>query len=57
MQMRRLGEAGPEISVVGFGCWEAGGADWGPNSSEREVIAAIQAGLESGVSWVDTAEV
>ena len=57
MQMRRLGEAGPEISVVGFGCWEAGGADWGPNSSEREVIAAIRAGLESGVTWVDTAEV
>ena len=45
MQMRRLGEAGPEISVVGFGCWEAGGADWGPNSSEREVIAAIRAGF------------
>ena len=57
MQMRRLGRAGPEISVVGIGCWEAGGADWGPNSSEREVVAAIHAGLESGVTWVDTAEV
>jgi aryl-alcohol dehydrogenase-like predicted oxidoreductase len=57
MQMRRLGQAGPEISVVGFGCWEAGGADWGPNSSEREVVAAIHAGLEAGVTWVDTAEV
>src|SRR5439155_21357211 len=57
MQMRRLGRAGPEISVVGIGCWEAGGADWGPNSSEREVVAAIHAGLESGVNWVDTAEV
>jgi aryl-alcohol dehydrogenase-like predicted oxidoreductase len=57
MQMRRLGQAGPEISVIGFGCWEAGGADWGPNSSEREVVAAIHAGLESGITWVDTAEV
>jgi aryl-alcohol dehydrogenase-like predicted oxidoreductase len=57
MQMRQLGSAGPEISVVGFGSWEAGGAHWGPNSSEREVIAAIHAGLNAGMTWVDTAEV
>ncbi len=57
MQMRQLGSAGPEISVVGFGSWEAGGAHWGPNSSEREVIAAIHAGLDAGMTWVDTAEV
>jgi aryl-alcohol dehydrogenase-like predicted oxidoreductase len=57
MQMRRLGSAGPEISVVGFGSWEAGGDHWGPNSSEREVIAAVHAGIDAGMTWVDTAEV
>jgi aryl-alcohol dehydrogenase-like predicted oxidoreductase len=57
MQMRRLGSEGPEISVVGFGTWEAGGSHWGPNTSEREVVAAIHAGLEAGINWVDTAEV
>jgi aryl-alcohol dehydrogenase-like predicted oxidoreductase len=57
MQMRRLGNGGPEISVVGFGTWEAGGSHWGPNSSEREVVAAIHAGLDAGINWVDTAEV
>ncbi len=57
MQMRHLGAGGPEISVVGFGSWEAGGLHWGPNSSEQEVIAAIHAGLDAGMTWVDTAEV
>ena len=50
MQMRQLGTGGPEISVVGFGSWEAGGSHWGPNSSEQEVIAAIHAGLDAGMT-------
>src|SRR5438132_13399442 len=57
MEMRKLGSQGPEISVVGYGAWEAGGDFWGPNESDDRVIAAIHAGLESGMSWVDTAEV
>jgi aryl-alcohol dehydrogenase-like predicted oxidoreductase len=43
--------------VVGYGAWEAGGDFWGPNESDDMVIAAIQAGVESGMNWVDTAEV
>jgi methylglyoxal reductase len=57
METRQLGAGGLEISVVGFGSWEAGGMHWGPNTSEREVIAAIHAGLDAGMTWVDTAEV
>ena len=57
MEMRQLGAGGPEISVVGFGAWEAGGVHGGPNSSEQEVTAAIHAGLDAGMTWVDTAEV
>ena len=48
---------GPELSVIGFGAWEAGGDAWGPNRSESEVIDAIGAGLDVGMNWVDTAEV
>ena len=48
---------GPELSVIGFGAWEAGGDAWGPNRSESKVIDAIGAGLDAGVNWVDTAEV
>src|SRR5213079_2861803 len=44
-------------SVIGFGAWEAGGSDWGPNESERSVIDAIRAGLDAGMTWIDTAEV
>src|SRR6266511_3260895 len=57
MDMRKLGSQGPEISVVGYGAWEAGGDFWGPNESDDVVIAAIQVGLESGMNWIDTAEV
>jgi len=57
METRRLGADGPEITVVGYGAWEAGGDHWGANTSEADVVAAIHAGLDAGMSWVDTAEV
>jgi aryl-alcohol dehydrogenase-like predicted oxidoreductase len=57
MRRRRLGAHGPEISVIGYGAWEAGGTAWGPNESEQVVIDAIRAGLDAGIDWVDTAEV
>lgn len=57
MEMRTLGAGGPDISVVGFGAWEAGGDYWGPNESDEAVIGAIHAGLAAGMNWIDTAEV
>jgi aryl-alcohol dehydrogenase-like predicted oxidoreductase len=57
MRARKLGASGPDLSVVGFGAWEAGGDDWGPNHSEETVIDAIRAGLDDGMTWIDTAEV
>ena len=57
MRTQRSGAKGPELSVIGFGAWEAGGDDWGPNRSESEVIDAIVAGIDAGMNWVDTAEV
>jgi len=57
MKTRRLGSQGPELSVVGYGAWEAGGTSWGPNESDDAVIAAMRAALDAGVNWVDTAEV
>jgi len=57
MRRRKLGAHGPEISVIGYGAWEAGGSAWGPNESEDVVIDAIRAGIEAGIDWIDTAEV
>jgi aryl-alcohol dehydrogenase-like predicted oxidoreductase len=57
VRRRKLGARGPEISVVGYGAWEAGGAAWGPNESEDVVIDAIRTGIDAGIDWIDTAEV
>ena len=57
MKTRRLGANGPEISVVGYGGWEAGGTAWGPNESDDAVVTAMRAALDAGIDWIDTAEV
>jgi aryl-alcohol dehydrogenase-like predicted oxidoreductase len=57
MRTAKLGSRGPELSVVGYGGWEAGGEVWGPNESDQKVIQAIEAGLDAGINWIDTAEV
>ncbi len=57
METKRLGSAGPDLSVIGYGAWEAGGADWGPNDSEESVIEAMRASIVAGCNWIDTAEV
>jgi len=57
MRTRALGARGPEISLVGFGAWEAGGDAWGDNESDASVVAAMHAGLDAGMNWIDTAEV
>lgn len=57
MQTRRLGSNGPEISVVGFGAWEAGGMAWGPNPPDKQTISAMHTAMDEGMNWIDTAEV
>lgn len=56
MLRRRLGSDGPEISVVGYGAWGAGGDMWGPEVDEDRVIEAMEAAVDAGVDWIDTAE-
>lgn len=57
MRRARLGRQGPSISVVGFGAWEAGGLGWGPNPPDEQTIAAVRAAIDTGINWIDTAEV
>ncbi|HEX2089013.1 MAG TPA: aldo/keto reductase [Actinomycetota bacterium] len=56
MEMRRLGQFGPEISVVGYGAWEAGGEVWGDVPREH-IMNAMEAAVDCGMNWFDTAEV
>jgi aryl-alcohol dehydrogenase-like predicted oxidoreductase len=58
MRTGKLGADGPELSVIGFGAWEAGMArEWGEAPPEEQVIEAIEKVLETGINWIDTAEV
>jgi aryl-alcohol dehydrogenase-like predicted oxidoreductase len=58
MQTRRLGRDGPEISVIGFGAWEAGGgAVWGEEPPVERTVDAIRSVFDVGITWIDTAEV
>ena len=54
--MQRLGSQGPEISVIGFGAWEAGGGIWGEAPDDR-TIEAMRAAVDAGITWIDTAEI
>jgi methylglyoxal reductase len=55
MRTRTLGRSGLEITVIGYGAWEAS-EHWGP-VEEDQIIQAIHAGLDAGINWIDTAEV
>jgi aryl-alcohol dehydrogenase-like predicted oxidoreductase len=58
MRRRRLGSQGPEMSVIGFGAWEAGGgSEWGKAPPEDQILEAIAAIFDCGIDWIDTAEV
>lgn len=55
MEKRRLGKTGLMVSVVGFGAWAIGGS-WGDVDDETS-LAALNAAVDAGVNFVDTADV
>ena len=55
MQKRAFGRTGWRVNPIGFGAW-AIGADWG-EVSDRDAEAALNAALDSGVNFIDTADV
>ena len=58
MRRSRLGSQGPEMSVIGFGAWEAGGgSEWGQAPPEEQTTRAIASIFDCGIDWIDTAEV
>ena len=57
MQQRKLGYTDLNLTTIGFGAWAIGGPwdfGWGPQDDD-ESIATIQAGLDAGINWIDTA--
>ena len=55
MEQRTLGPTGADVSVIGLGTWQLG-ADWG-DVDEGEAAAVLQASVDEGVTFFDTADV
>ena len=55
MRSREFGRTGRKVSEIGFGAW-AIGASWG-RVDETDALAALNAGLDSGMTFIDTADV
>ncbi len=56
MEYRKLGKTDLELSVITFGAWAAGGWLWG-STNRNEAIEAIRAGINVGMTSIDTAPV
>ncbi|MFG2026472.1 aldo/keto reductase [Streptomyces sp. NPDC048825] len=55
MEQRVIGRINQQVSVVGLGTWQLG-ADWG-DVKEEDALAVLDAAVESGVTFFDTADV
>ncbi len=55
MKTRIFGRTGREVSEIGFGAW-AIGANWG-HVDDADALAALRTALESGITFIDTADV
>ena len=56
MEYKKLGDRGPVVSTVGFGAWGISGRDWGTTDDDKS-RKAIETALDSGVTFIDTADV
>jgi aryl-alcohol dehydrogenase-like predicted oxidoreductase len=58
MILRTLGQSDLRITPIGIGAWAIGGGQWEFGwgaQDDKESIAAIHAGLDRGINWIDTA--
>jgi aryl-alcohol dehydrogenase-like predicted oxidoreductase len=56
LERRTLGKSGIEVTRIGLGLWAAGGDYWGP-TEDQQVLDAIDAALDAGINFFDTADV
>jgi len=56
MKFRQLGKNGITVSEIGLGCWQLGN-DWGDDLEEELAFAIMQAAVDNGVTFFDTADV
>ena len=56
MHFRLFDHTGFEVSEIGLGTWQLGGADWG-DVDESQALDILRAAFEGGVNFFDTADV
>src|SRR5437660_1831418 len=56
MQKRKLGKSSLEVSSIGLGCMGMS-FSYGPPKDKKEMTALLEAAVERGVTFFDTAEV
>ena len=58
--LRKLGNSDLEITPLGIGAWAMGGSGWAfswGDQDDADSVAAIRAGVDAGLNWIDTAAV
>ncbi len=55
MELRKLGKSEIMASAICLGTWSIGGGSWWGASDDKESIRAIQASIDGGISFIDTA--
>jgi aryl-alcohol dehydrogenase-like predicted oxidoreductase len=56
MNTRVLGKTGFTISEIGLGTWQVGGR-WGSHFDERNAETILNASIDAGINFIDTADV
>ncbi|KGE73700.1 aldo/keto reductase [Spirochaeta lutea] len=56
MKSRQLGKTGISVSEIGLGTWQVGGR-WGTGFNEPKAQEILEAAIEQGITFFDTADV
>ena len=57
MQNITIGKSGIEVPFLGMGTWAIGGGSWWGDNDDALSLNAIEAAVEQGIRWIDTAPI
>ena len=57
MEKRNIGKSGLSAPFLGMGTWAIGGGSWWGDNDDALSVNAIEAAVEQGIRWIDTAPI